>query len=270
MHPEEHPPWKNCQWITHRWHTLLHACTKQLCMWLCNLTKNISGCRLFYHNHVFCIGKKSIEQLCPTASRLSWVQDHLHQALQHQKQCYDHKTSGGRYKVGDSVWYSPALSRGQASKFHRPWKGPYQVVKVLSDLTYRIQIVSPNCRDRWCNYRLVVHFNQLKPCPPAKELSTFNTRVQYWDFQYWGYSTTGNHWMWNGVLGQLLAGIFHEFTTGPTVCVFRISIWTMVRKMSQSNLKLLKVDQCGDPDYVKQYAPDCYQPAVTSASQRRE
>jgi len=23
--------------------------------------------------------------------------------------------------------------------------------------------------------------------------------------------------------------------------------------MSQSNLKLLKVDQCGDPDYVKQY-----------------
>ena len=27
----------------------------------------------------------------------------------------------------------------------------------------------------------------------------------------------------------------------------------MVRKMSQSNLKLLEVDQCGDPDYVKQY-----------------
>jgi len=46
----------------------------------------------------------------------------------------------------------------------------------------------------------------------------------------------------------------------------------MVRKMSQSNLKLLKVDRCRDPDYVKQYAPDYYQPAVTvtSASQRRE
>jgi len=45
---------------------------------------------------------------------------------------------------------------------------------------------------------------------------------------------------------------------------------TMVRKMSQSNLKLLKVDQCRDPDYLKQYTPDYYQPAVTSASQRRE
>ena len=45
--------------------------------------------------------------------------------------------------------------------------------------------------------------------------------------------------------------------TGPTVCVFRISSYlnrlriTMVRKMSLFNLKLLKVDQCGDPDYVK-------------------
>ena len=55
---------------------------------------------------------------------LSWVQDHLHQALQHQKQCYDRKSSGGRYKVGDSVLYSPALFRGQASKFHRQWRGP--------------------------------------------------------------------------------------------------------------------------------------------------
>jgi len=46
----------------------------------------------------------------------------------------------------------------------------------------------------------------------------------------------------------------------------------MVRKMSQSKLKLLKVDQCGVPDYVKQYAPNYYQPAVTvtSGSQRRE
>ena len=128
---------------------------------------------------------------------LSWVRVHLHQALQHQKQCYDRKSSGGRYKVGDSVLYSPAVSRGKAAKFHRPWRGPYRVVKVLSDVIYRIQLVSPTRRDRPRNYRLVVHFNRLKPCPPARELSTFNTWVQYWDFQYWGYSTTGNHWMCN-------------------------------------------------------------------------
>ena len=39
---------------------------------------------------------------------------------------------------------------------HHPWTGPY---KIVADVTYRIQ----NCRGR--RHRLVVHFNQLKPCP---------------------------------------------------------------------------------------------------------
>ena len=74
-------------------------------------------------------------------------------------------------------------------------------------------------------------FQSTQTLPPAVELSTINTLVQYWGFlqywgfQYWGYSTIGNHWRWNGALGQLLARIIDEFTTGPTVCVFRISIW---------------------------------------------
>jgi len=72
-----------------------------------------------------------------------------------------------RYQPGNLVWlYSPAVSRGSSPKFHRPWKGPYRVVKVLSDVTYRIQLV--NCqqgrydRRRW--HRVLVHFNRLKPC----------------------------------------------------------------------------------------------------------
>ena len=86
--------------------------------------------------------------------------------------------------MGDTVWlYSPAVSKGRTPKFHRPWKGPYRVVKVLSDVTYRIQLISPkNKQDRRSRCRLVVHFNHLKPChlqenhqpatlPPTTEIS---------------------------------------------------------------------------------------------------
>lgn len=68
--------------------------------------------------------------------------------------------------MGDTVWlYPPAVSKGRAPKFHRPWKGPYRVVKFLSDVTYRIQLVSPRKQhDRRSHHRLVVHFNRLKPC----------------------------------------------------------------------------------------------------------
>ena len=34
-------------------YTLLHACTKQLCTWPCNLTENISECILLYPTQVF-------------------------------------------------------------------------------------------------------------------------------------------------------------------------------------------------------------------------
>jgi len=36
-------------------YTLLRACTKQLCIWVCRLTENISKCRLFHHTQVFSI-----------------------------------------------------------------------------------------------------------------------------------------------------------------------------------------------------------------------
>ena len=86
------------------------------------------------------------------------------QAQKHHKQCYDHKVSGGRYTVGDKVWlYSPAFPRHHAAKFHQPWKGPYRIVEVLLDVTYRIRLEGPTSSD--CRRRLnqVVHFNCLKP-----------------------------------------------------------------------------------------------------------
>jgi len=63
------------------------------------------------------------------------------------------------------VWYRNRARAGR-KKFLKPWCGPWEVVKVLSDVTYRIEeeIRKPGRRRQ----RRVVHFNYLKPChsPP--------------------------------------------------------------------------------------------------------
>ena len=78
--------------------------------------------------------------------------------LKHQSDLYNQKVHGNPYKVGDFVWVLfPQTPRGKSKKLYRPWKGPFVVVKKLSDVTYRVQEVTNRRR------RLVIHFNRLKP-----------------------------------------------------------------------------------------------------------
>ena len=51
------------------------------------------------------------------------------------------------------------MKRGQHRKLHHPWTGPYQVLKQISEATYRIKQVDGK------RQRKVVHFDRLKPCP---------------------------------------------------------------------------------------------------------
>ena len=76
-------------------------------------------------------------------------------AQKRQKDHYDSRVFGGRYKIGDKVWlYLPAC-KGQSCMFLRPWKGPYKII-------YRIRLdeIKEGQRKR----QSVVHFNRLKPC----------------------------------------------------------------------------------------------------------
>ncbi|KAL5479477.1 hypothetical protein EMCRGX_G023003 [Ephydatia muelleri] len=51
------------------------------------------------------------------------------------------------------------LPRGKSRKLHKPWQGPYRVVKAISPSVYRIvDCARPRCKR-------VVHFNRLKPAP---------------------------------------------------------------------------------------------------------
>ena len=51
------------------------------------------------------------------------------------------------------------VKRGQHRKLHHPWTGPYQVLKQVSEATYRIKQVDGK------RQRKVVHFDRLNPCP---------------------------------------------------------------------------------------------------------
>lgn len=56
----------------------------------------------------------------------------------------------------------PAVPRDRSPNLHRPWRRPFVVIKVLSDVTYQFQSEKskPGCRKQ----TFVVHFKYLKPC----------------------------------------------------------------------------------------------------------
>lgn len=92
------------------------------------------------------------------------VREQSGKSAKRQKELYDQKVHGKACEVGDLVWlHSPAVPRGQSRKLHCPWVGPFEVVKRLSDVVYRIRDTRPRRR----RTRVVVHFDRLKPCSPG-------------------------------------------------------------------------------------------------------
>ena len=80
-------------------------------------------------------------------------------ACNRYKDYNDAKAKEATYKVEGKVWlHVPVVKKGKSLKLSRPWQRPYAVVKRLSDVMYRIELVSNKRK------RLVVHFNRLKPC----------------------------------------------------------------------------------------------------------
>lgn len=92
------------------------------------------------------------------------VQQNTNTKLDRQKELYNRRVHGDPHSPGDLVWlHNPAVPKGRARKFHRPWTGPHQVLDKLSDATYRIKNTH--------NGRVsVVHFDRLKKCHPNTRL----------------------------------------------------------------------------------------------------
>ncbi len=81
----------------------------------------------------------------------------LHMSARRQKRYYDRKANGPVYKEGEFVWlYRNSRRTSLSRKLMLPWEGPYLVVKVMSDVTYRIQKTARSKLQ-------VVHADRLKP-----------------------------------------------------------------------------------------------------------
>eukprot|EP00731_Ephydatia_muelleri_P033790 Em0038g9a len=107
--------------------------------------------------------------------QLAYKRVNQHMAVQqgHQKESYDADVRGDPYCINDLVFlHNPAVRRGFSKKLHRPWQGPFKVVKVLGPSIYRI-VDCTNPRRR-----KVVHFNRLKPAPSH---STAEEEDEYYD-----------------------------------------------------------------------------------------
>ena len=80
---------------------------------------------------------------------------------------------GCPYREGDLVWlFNPVVSQGKSKKFHRPWTGPYTIVKQRSDSKYRIQHTKHRSK------RCIVHFDRLKPCNGGNSLQCADSAEQ--------------------------------------------------------------------------------------------
>jgi hypothetical protein len=83
--------------------------------------------------------------------------EHLRIAGDTQKECYDRRSKDIRYKRGDKVWLlCERRYKGLSPKLAKPWTGPYELIGVMGDTIYKIQL---NDRSK----SQVVHFNRLKP-----------------------------------------------------------------------------------------------------------
>ena len=62
------------------------------------------------------------------------------------------------YHPGDLVLrYTPQVKPGEASKFHRQWEGPFDIVKQVTEVTYLVKKVGGRS-----GRSKVVHFNNLR------------------------------------------------------------------------------------------------------------
>lgn len=85
------------------------------------------------------------------------MQGRLRANLRRQKKNYDRRATDPLIKEGEFVWlFNPLRRKGVCNKLGLKWKGPYLVLRKLSDVVYRIQ------RARGAKRR-VVHVDRLKP-----------------------------------------------------------------------------------------------------------
>ncbi|VEN45007.1 unnamed protein product [Callosobruchus maculatus] len=110
------------------------------------------------------------------------VRHNIRTASDRMKMTYDVGSSETAYQPGDLVWLcSPQKRRGLPPKLQSSWEGPYEVVKKINDVIYRIKKANGG-KPR------VVHFNRLAPFAgdnaeaQVRELQQLHPELNFEDF----------------------------------------------------------------------------------------
>ena len=94
------------------------------------------------------------------------VRSHTKSKQERHKYYHDRKVHPScqkvKYEVGEWVRvHNPSTKRGQVKKLKRCYQGPYKIIKVITDVVYRVQKVKGK-------QRMVVHYNRLKDASQEK------------------------------------------------------------------------------------------------------
>ena len=69
---------------------------------------------------------------------------------------YDIAATATTFDIGDRLWlYNPNRTRGVCPKLERTWEGPYEVLKKMNDVVYRVRKLGGKAKPK------LVHLNRL-------------------------------------------------------------------------------------------------------------
>ena len=88
---------------------------------------------------------QKLQQTLKEAYASAHLNTSIHQ--EQQRDTYNRRAHGSPHQPGSLVWlFNPKVPKGRAKKLHKPWSGPYKVIKRFSDNTYRIK---DHLRQKW-------------------------------------------------------------------------------------------------------------------------
>ena len=116
---------------------------------------------------------QKLQQTLKEAYASAHLNTSIHQ--ERQRDTYNIRAHGSPHQPGSLVWlFNSKVPKGRAKKLHKPWSGPYKVIKRFSDNTYRIKNTQRPFTTK------VVHFDRLKPCIPGTRLPQhLHSNVQF-------------------------------------------------------------------------------------------
>ena len=87
------------------------------------------------------------------------VTSNFQKAQQRQKEHHDRNSSNVEFSEGDKVWlFTPATTPGLSPKLSHNWHGPFEILKKLSEITYKLQDPNNDAKTQMTHVNRMKHY----------------------------------------------------------------------------------------------------------------